>query len=96
LASTYADASVCISLDPDIYRLGRPAARRVWTLAARGEWGKIKNPIQVNERGFKIGVDLLLHPLGALPLALPGLTALFGMGRGDPRRYRHHKLFGIR
>ena len=29
-----------------------------------------------------------------VPSALAGLTALFGMGRGDPRRYSHLKLLG--
>ena len=28
-----------------------------------------------------------------VPSALAGLTALFGMGRGDPRRYSHLKIF---
>jgi hypothetical protein len=28
-----------------------------------------------------------------VPSALAGLTALFGMGRGDPRRYSHLKVF---
>ena len=41
---------------------------------------------------FKIGIDLLLRALGQLPSAQPGLTTLFGMGRGGPRRYRHHKV----
>ncbi len=27
-----------------------------------------------------------------VPSALAGLTALFGMGRGDPRRYSHLKI----
>ena len=27
-----------------------------------------------------------------VPSALAGLTALFGMGRGDPRRYSHLKV----
>jgi hypothetical protein len=27
-----------------------------------------------------------------VPSALMGLTALFGMGRGDPHRYNHPKL----
>jgi hypothetical protein len=40
---------------------------------------------------FKIGIDLLLRALGQLPSAQPGLTTLFGMGRGEPRRNRHHK-----
>ena len=33
-----------------------------------------------------------MRALGQLPLALSGLTALFGMGKGEPRRYRHQKL----
>ena len=28
-----------------------------------------------------------------VPSALTGLTSLFGMGRGDPRRYSHLKIF---
>ena len=36
-------------------------------------------------RFFKIGIDLLLRALGQLPSALSGLTALFGMGKGEPR-----------
>ncbi len=34
-------------------------------------------------------------PSGEVPLALPGLTALFGMGRGDPRRYSHLKILQV-
>ena len=49
-----------------------------------------KNP-PITGRIFKIGIDLLLRALGQLPSAQPGLTTLFGMGRGGPRRYRHHK-----
>ena len=30
-----------------------------------------------------------------VPSALAGLTALFGMGRGDPRRYSHLKIVVI-
>jgi hypothetical protein len=44
-----------------------------------------KKPFQINERVFKIGIDLLLRALGQLPSALSGLTALFGMGKGEPR-----------
>src|SRR5690606_34272363 len=33
-----------------------------------------------------------LTPFTAIPSALAGLTALFGMGRGDHRRYRHQKI----
>ena len=31
-----------------------------------------------------------LPPVTAVPLALRGLTALFGMGRGEHPRYNHH------
>src|SRR5690606_40738708 len=34
-----------------------------------------------------------LPPVTAIPSALAGLTALFGMGRGRHRRYRHLKFF---
>ncbi len=34
-----------------------------------------------------------LPPVTAIPSALAGLTALFGMGRGRHRRYRHLKIF---
>jgi hypothetical protein len=37
-----------------------------------------------------MGDDLLSHKVSlAVPSALAGLTSLFGMGRGDPRRHRH-------
>ena len=39
---------------------------------------------------IKVGADLLLQDLVLLPSALAGLTTLFGMGRGDPRRSKHH------
>ena len=31
-------------------------------------------------------------PTNAVPSALTGLTSLFGMVRGEPRRYNHLKL----
>jgi hypothetical protein len=40
---------------------------------------------------FKIGHRPTLPPVTAVPLALTGLTSLFGMGRGGHRRYRHLK-----
>ncbi len=43
---------------------------------------------------FKKGGDLLSH--NAVPSALTGLTTLFGMVRGEPRRYNHLKSFGRR
>jgi len=47
-------------------------------------------------KGFlrnKIGHRPTLPPVTAVPLALAGLTSLFGMGRGGHRRYRHLKIF---
>ena len=41
--------------------------------------------------GFKKGDDLLSHKI-AVPLAQAGLTTLFGMGRGEPRRNNHLKI----
>src|SRR5690606_41518829 len=34
-------------------------------------------------------------PVTAIPSARAGLTALFGMGRGEHRRYRHPKIFNV-
>ena len=34
-----------------------------------------------------------LPPVTAIPSALAGLTSLFGMGRGEHRRYRHLNVF---
>jgi hypothetical protein len=36
---------------------------------------------------------LTLPGIIPVPSALVGLTALFGMGRGDPHRYCHLKIF---
>ncbi len=38
---------------------------------------------------------LTLPGFTLVPSALVGLTALFGMGRGDPHRYSHLKLFTV-
>jgi hypothetical protein len=49
-------------------------------------------------KGFiKKGDDILSH-ITAVPSAQSGLTSLFGMGRGEPRRNNHLKLVckGIR
>ena len=35
---------------------------------------------------------LTLPPITAVPSALAGLTSLFGMVRGGPRRNNHHKI----
>ncbi len=44
-------------------------------------------------KGFsKKGGDILSHRI-AVPSAQAGLTSLFGMGRGEPRRNNHLRLF---
>jgi hypothetical protein len=44
-------------------------------------------------KGFqKKGDDILSH-ITAVPSAQAGLTTLFGMGRGEPRRNNHLKVF---
>ena len=43
-------------------------------------------------KGFvKKGSDILSH-ITAVPSAQAGLTTLFGMGRGEPRRNNHLKV----
>ena len=44
---------------------------------------------------MKIGIDILSQVLDQVPSAQVGLTSLFGMGRGDPHRYSHLKLFTV-
>ena len=45
--------------------------------------------------GIKDRQRLTLPDVTPVPSALAGLTALFGMGRGDPRRYSHLKNVGV-
>ncbi len=52
---------------------------------------KNKKPCFVGNRVFqKKGDDILSHII-AVPSAQAGLTSLFGMGRGEPRRNNHLK-----
>jgi hypothetical protein len=57
---------------------------------------KTKKP-RFSGRGFVIKdrQRLTLPGFILVPSALVGLTALFGMGRGDPHRYSHLKIFKI-
>ena len=53
-----------------------------------------KRPRCFAQRGpYKIRHRPTLTPVTAIPSALAGLTALFGMGRGGHRRYRHLNTF---
>ena len=53
-----------------------------------------KNPQHNVLRILKKGDDILSHLL-AVPSAQSDLTSLFGMGRGEPRRNNHLKLFAV-
>ena len=59
------------------------------------ERGKKKSLVLL--RGFRIKnrQRLTLPGVILVPSALAGLTALFGMGRGDPRRYSHLKVLAV-
>ena len=47
-------------------------------------------------KGFqKKGDDILSH-ITAVPSAQAGLTTLFGMGRGEPRRNNHLKVVSLK
>ena len=54
-----------------------------------------KPPLLGSNGGSCIGLASTYSPAtsDAVPSALAGLTALFGKGRGDPRRQRHQRLF---
>ena len=52
---------------------------------------KTKNPILLGIGFSKKGDDILSHKT-AVPSAQAGLTTLFGMGRGEPRRNNHLKV----
>jgi hypothetical protein len=43
---------------------------------------------------IKFGSDILSR-CDPVPSAQAGLTTLFGMGRGGPRRYSHQKVLNI-
>ena len=59
---------------------------------------KTKKPCLVDKALFVIKdrQRLTLPGVILVPSALVGLTSLFGMGRGDPHRYCHLKVFGDR
>ena len=57
---------------------------------------KQKSPNLTKGALFKIGHRPTLPPVTAVPLALAGLTSLFGMGRGGHRRYRHLKILELK
>ena len=54
----------------------------------------MKKASSLGDEAFRIKdrQRLTLPGFTLVPSALTGLTALFGMGRGDPRRYSHLKV----
>ena len=52
-----------------------------------------KNPTR--GRVLKKSATTYSPTINAVPSALTGLTSLFGMGRGGPRRYSHLKILKI-
>ena len=55
---------------------------------------KQKKAFLIAQKGLiKNRQRLTLPGFTPVPSALVGLTALFGMGRGDPHRYCHLKVF---
>ena len=63
-----------------ILRQGQPVAVRY----------KTEKPVFSDRLFTKKGDDILSHN-NAVPSAQAGLTSLFGMGRGEPRRNNHLK-----
>jgi hypothetical protein len=56
--------------------------------------GQKKNPLFLDSGVIKFGSDILSR-CDPVPSAQAGLTTLFGMGRGGPRRYSHQKVLNI-
>ena len=71
-----------------------PIPYTVYLSEVRRTWLKTKKPCLLN-KAFLVIKDrqrLTLPGVILVPSALVGLTALFGMGRGDPHRYSHLKI----
>ena len=56
---------------------------------------KKNEPCLFRQGSLKKGDDILSH-ITAVPSAQAGLTSLFGMGRGEPRRNNHLKAICLR
>ena len=66
--------------------------RRTEALAEHVDPLKKNEPCLFRQGSLKEGGDILSH-ITAVPSAQSGLTSLFGMGRGEPRRNNHLKSF---
>ena len=71
----------------------RISKERLWIEFSRTRIFYKKNPI-ISDRVSKKGDDILSHKT-AVPSAQAGLTSLFEMGRGEPRRNNHLKNFVV-
>ncbi len=76
-------------------RVGRDSWKKGWALAQLQYFPKAENPIRFGWGFQKKGDDILSH-ITAVPSAQAGLTSLFGMGRGEPRRNNHLKVFSLK
>ena len=73
-----------------------------WSMGERAMDYDHRRCFQLKKKAFTIAHEgfiikdsqrLTLPGVILVPSALVGLTALFGMGRGDPHRYSHLKIF---
>ena len=60
----------------------------MWLSGTRNLFRKKQKAPSFDEAFLKKGSDILSHR-NAVPSAQAGLTSLFGMGRGEPRRNNH-------
>ena len=65
---------------------------KAYQFCGPGITGQKKSLVISHEAVVKNRQRLTLPGFILVPSALAGLTALFGMGRGDPRRYSHLKI----
>ena len=74
--------------------IGREEVIQLLSLAGKS---RNKKAFKISQEGFLIKdrQRLTLPGFILVPSALVGLTSLFGMGRGDPRRYSHLKILAL-
>ena len=75
---------------------GKRVMKKVWERSGK-DLGKGSNGQKksgpLNASRYRMRQRPTLPPLKAVPSARPGLTSLFGMGRGGPRCYNHLNVF---
>ena len=86
---------VPIKKNPNLFRLGFHKKSDEPSPKDKHRRSENKKPYFERNRVFqKKGDDILSH-ITAVPSAQAGLTTLFGMGRGEPRRNNHLKVFSL-